>query len=488
MRRACSSSAVAIALAVCIGMAQTADAAILTATPQNFAAVFSGAQGGDTIELVAGDYGSFTGAAKPSTVTIRPQPGAVVTMSLDFSAARNIRIEGVTVNGADIRGSTADVAIVGSRFIDQAVVWAVGMVNRNIVFDADTFEGISVCGACHEGRITVTQSPIGSQPVGVTVTNSHFGGGGESDGIQAGAYGVVIGPGNTFEDIRQGSYARHVDAIQLYGQSHTVIVGNHFRRNSFDIMAPDGGEKEVITDNVFVHDGGQAIQMGGHIETVFAHNTLRNITVGPSGSRGSVLRDNVMMGSEFGSGCSGCPTSHNLFSSSGDASGSSSIVGVPKFVGGANPSTYAGFALAAGSPGKGNASDGLDRGVRFSAPVVPAPPLPAGPGAPSATTAPSVALKVRRSVTWAQLRRGLRVRITVRQRVKLRLALTRNFKRRSLARLRRTAPRAGTRTYVLRPTRARLGSRRAMRITLRVTATDSAGHSRTLRAGIRVRR
>jgi hypothetical protein len=45
------------------------------------------------------------------------------------------------------------------------------------------------------------------------------------------------------------------------------------------------------------------------------------------------------------------------------ASGSN-FLGTPQFVGGANPTTYAGFKLAPGSPGKGAASDGLDVGIR----------------------------------------------------------------------------------------------------------------------------
>ena len=37
--------------------------------------------------------------------------------------------------------------------------------------------------------------------------------------------------------------------------------------------------------------------------------------------------------------------------------------GTPVFVGGSKPTTYAGYRLAAGSPGKGAASDGTDMGI-----------------------------------------------------------------------------------------------------------------------------
>ena len=43
----------------------------------------------------------------------------------------------------------------------------------------------------------------------------------------------------------------------------------------------------------------------------------------------------------------------------------SDFVGTPQFAGGANPNAYAGYALAAGSPGTGRASDGGDLGARI---------------------------------------------------------------------------------------------------------------------------
>ena len=50
----------------------------------------------------------------------------------------------------------------------------------------------------------------------------------------------------------------------------------------------------------------------------------------------------------------------------------SDFIGIPQFVGGSSPNTYAGYALAAGSPGKGKASDGGDVGARVA--LYPRPP------------------------------------------------------------------------------------------------------------------
>lgn len=488
--RALRTAVAAFALAAWLGMAPTAGAAVLPATPANFTAVFGAAGGGDTIELASGDYGRFTGGAKPSTVTIRPAAGAAVIMSVGFSSARNIRIEGVTMGGADISASTSNVTIANSRFTAQAVVKATGMVNAGIVFDGDTFDGISVGANDYEGRLEVVQSPLGTQPVGVTVTNSHFGGGGESDGIQIGAYGVVVGPGNTFEDIQQGNFGRHVDSIQLYGASHTSIVGNLFRRNSVEIMAPDGGHQETITDNVFLHNNGAAIQMGSHEGSVFAHNTVRNILVSmDAGSSAGVVRDNLMIGSSFSTngGCTGCAFSYNLFTSSGDSQGTNTIIAKPVFIGGDNATTYAGFELAAGSPGKSNASDGSDRGARIVQPPAGTAPVPAPTTRARKSARPSLKLALAHRLTWAQLRRGVRVHVTAKERVRVRLTLLRAGAKRSLASVSSRLRKAGTRTYRVKPNRARLGRRRAQTIRLRVTITNVV-EARTVRTTtIRVR-
>jgi hypothetical protein len=490
--RALRTAVSAFALAACLGMAPRAGAAVLPATPANFAAVFAAAGGGDTIELASGDYGRFSGGAKPATVTIRPAAGAAVTMSVGFSSARNIRIEGVAMGSSEFSGSTSNVTIAGSRFTGQAVVKATGMVNAGIVFDGDTFDAISVGANDYEGRLEVVQSPLGSQPVGVTVTNSHFGGGGESDGIQIGAYGVVVGPGNTFTDLQQGNFGRHVDSIQLYGASHTTIVGNFFRHDSEDIMAPDGGNHEVIVDNVFLHDGGAAIQMGTHSGTTFAHNTVRNTSVNiDAGSTDAILRDNLMINASYstsyGSGCSNCSFSYDLFTVSGDSRGTNAIVGKPVFVGGDNATTYAGYELAPGSPGKGTASDGSDRGARIVQP--PAAPAPAPSGAVAARPrGPSLKLRLAHQLTWAQLRRGVRVHVTAKERVRVRLTLLRTGTKRSLASVSSGIRKAGTRTYRVKPKRARLGRRRAQTIKLRVTITNVAGAKTVRTTTIRVRR
>lgn len=307
-------------------------------------------------------------------VTLRPEPGAVVSMAAQFNPASFITLDGLTLTGLDVSGKTHDISVLNSRFTGQADLNMTGNANANILIDGSSFDNISVCAQCAEGRLSVRQYPMGSQPVGVTISNNHFGGPGESDGVQNGAYGVVI-TGNEFDGIVQGNYGRHVDSIQLYGQSHTTITNNYLHNFSTAIMAPDGGDHEVINNNVFIAPSGpsSAIQFGHHDGTTFIHNTVKNTDVhtwvgsGDSDpNRNVVLRDNVMINAGFvASGCVSCTNSYNMFTTR--ASGTNAITATPTFVGGVNPTTYAGWALAPGSPGKGNASDANDRGINPNA-------------------------------------------------------------------------------------------------------------------------
>ncbi|HEY4098437.1 MAG TPA: right-handed parallel beta-helix repeat-containing protein, partial [Baekduia sp.] len=248
--------------------------------------------------------------------------------------------------------------------------------------------GISVCASCAEGRLEVRQYPLGSQPVGVTISHNHFGGAGQSDGVQDGAYGVVI-DGNTFDGIVQaGGYTRHVDSIQLYGQSHTTISNNYMRNFTTAIMAPDGGDHEVVANNVIISPtaNASAVQFGHQNGTTFTHNTVKNTDVhawvgagDATPNRSMVLQDNVMVAAGFvAGGCVSCTVGYNLFSKG--ATGTNALTATPAFAGGSNPTTYAGWALASGSPGKGNASDGTDRGINPGASIPGTPNVPGGSG------------------------------------------------------------------------------------------------------------
>jgi hypothetical protein len=148
-----------------------------------------------------------------------------------------------------------------------------------------------------------------------------------------------------------------------------VVQGNYFHDVEDCIMAPDGTDHETITDNVCVTSGSQyGFTIGADTGSVISHNTF-----GANGLRlyggnqnrassGTTVMDNILSGGNTITG-SGLTVDYNLSPSA--TTGSHAIQGSPTYVGGSKPTTKAGYALASGSLGKGNASDGKDRGARF---------------------------------------------------------------------------------------------------------------------------
>ncbi len=331
-------------------------------TPATFSGAYSAAGARTVLLLASGDYGSFQGSAKPGTVVIKAAPGATATMRVKFNGAANLELDGLTFGEIEMTGSTHNIVIRNSTVKGQTTLRTGYLQNANILFDHNVHPAWDKCDGCGEGRVWLPQKT--SQPSGITIENSRFGPGGDSDGIQNGSNGTRI-LNNEFVGIKQVDNGRaHADSIQLYGSSNTVISGNYFHDDSVHIMAPDGGDHEIVTDNVFVAvpQYRPAIQFGAHEGTQFVHNTVRGVDVHMDSknnndpSSDGILRDNVMMSSSFnfsnGGGCVHCAVDHNL-------------MGGAVFVGGANPASYAGFELAPGSPGKGAATDGTDQGARI---------------------------------------------------------------------------------------------------------------------------
>src|SRR4051794_21967700 len=78
-----------VASLAALGLAPAARADDRPATPATFAAVFDAAQPGDTVLLASGEYGTFPGKLEPGMVTIKAQPGATASMTVNFSPAAN---------------------------------------------------------------------------------------------------------------------------------------------------------------------------------------------------------------------------------------------------------------------------------------------------------------------------------------------------------------------------------------------------------------
>lgn len=380
-----------VAAFAAVAVPGSARAAEYSATPSTFPTVFANAQAGDIILLASGDYGRFNGAMKSGEVVLRPQPGATPTMELYFSPARNITIDGLKLTDIIIGDSrTKNITVRNSDIPGQTVIRTSEIDNANILFDRNVHRDYSPCSdGCYDGRVTLPGSDNQAFS-GVTIQNSEFTGG-MADGIQNGARGTRI-LNNTFHDLVPGpadGSGQHTDAIQLYGSRETLIKGNYFYDTGSRIMAPDGAVREIIEDNVF--GPGRypySIMLWSDDHSIIRHNTLApgdcwfNLRCGivslgskVSGCRfpdscdpgvGTIVQDNILATVSVSDGHASFTSSHNLFNVS-TGRGERDAEGQPRFAGGPEPASYAGFALAAGSLGKGTASDGLDRGIRVTA-------------------------------------------------------------------------------------------------------------------------
>lgn len=378
------------ASAAVFGFAGAAHAACTTTLNPgaNVATAVSNAAAGSTVCLNAGSYGTqaFTNISKTSDVVITSTSGTGAIIAPTIWASTHLKFQNLTISGASVQDASTYVSFVGSTFTGQAVVKATGSATH-ILFDTSTFDGITVCTSCYEGRLQIASGG------GVTVTNSHFGGGGESDGIQIGSNGAIIGPGNVFEGLLQGNYTRHIDSIQGYGQSNTTIQGNYFTNDTIYVGFYDGGTNETIKNNFFgpSSTNEQKLQLGSIQGLTFVHNTVKGNFVVAQGAKsgsarnsGATYQYNVFDGTSIADtgdqpGCAtSCVYSYNLFSSASNARGTNNVTGAPTYTGGtATTTNWSNYALTSASYGYRAGDNSSNLGIGYYGPaasvVVPAP-------------------------------------------------------------------------------------------------------------------
>ena len=295
-----------------------------------------------------------------------------------------VRIQDVVIQGAGIQACSQHIQILNSQFSGDGLAirndGCTPNTNLDILIDGNTFYNLP--GATWEGRVSI-YSP--NDPSGITLSNNIFGQGGCSDGLQiiGNTGGLHVGPGNIFRDLLQGSCGPHVDAIQEYGAgANNVIEGNYFINNTVNIGIYDGGSpNSVVRNNVFDVPNGsnQALQLGGINGMVMEHNTFKNTILGV-GTKSSmsqntnwVVQNNIFENSDFTAsgdqpGCgSNCIVRYNLKSNGGttNPTGTNNITGNAQYVGVGSVTNWAGWQLAAGSPGKNAGNDGLDMGTTY---------------------------------------------------------------------------------------------------------------------------
>lgn len=372
----------------------------------NVASAVSSASNGTVICLNSGSYGNvdFTNIRRSDFVTLRSASGQGARMSI--GAVYNssfIRFDSLTFDSVAVRECSSDLQFTNSTWTSGGgglgfiYTTACSQSDMRLVVDGATFASVGRAG--YEGRLSVRGVR------GLTIKNSVFSGqpsnaADASDGVMlvGGSTNVTIGPGNVFRDIIQSQCGSvHCDAIQMYGNgSGTVITGNYFVNNTIHIGNYDGGSpNSKITNNIFIGgQSGQNLQIGGIQGMLVEHNTFRNAVMavgtkaGDSPNSGWTIQNNIfdnaaLIASGDQPGCgSGCVVHNNLKSNGGSTNpaGTNSIAGTVVYAGSGSLTNWAGWQLAAGSPGKAAATDGKDVGVVLgtsgSQPDTTPPPAP----------------------------------------------------------------------------------------------------------------
>lgn len=332
---------------------------------------------GGTVCLNAGTYTFNASVTKSSMTMSRPADGVsrsqVTLTTINTNSSQYLRFHNVTTGtgGHEIGSGSVHIQLTDIDFNGPLCIRPTS-ANRDWLIDGSIFDGLGE--ACNEGRLGIVGS---GSPNGVTISNNHFGGGGASDGIQltGNAAGTVIGPGNVFEDI-QGCGAIHCDAIQGYFAEDMTLTGNYFGGNM------DGGHLAgfdcnwgpiTATNNVFKDTGADQVDIGlsGVNGDSWIHNTMGpNVTFqiyggnpGNCTNSNMTIRNNAIRGScQLSQLGSGNTIDYNTNTTS-NCRGSNGVNGNPTFVGGTDPTTWAGWELSSGSPGENAASDALDAGI-----------------------------------------------------------------------------------------------------------------------------
>jgi hypothetical protein len=355
-------------------------------TTSTFASAFSSATTGAVLCLAPGSYGAFTGAAKAGTVTLISDSSVGGTQTnvtfssanLD-SSARNLVIDTVSIGGSNITATGAMHILFHNIHWTSSVCFTegVGSTNFDVIYDGGDFTNIGQ--SCTEGRFGINVSPAGTPRTGNTgpvVKNTVFSGSGPSDGVQTtgnGPSGVVIGPGNTFINILEsGCGAVHCDPIQPFSLGGAITITGNFFYNDSSMIADYDCDGPVNLDNNVFHTAANPVSLSGASNSTVTHNTFDSGTTlqiyagnpGNCTNSNMTITNNILQGGTDFHNVTGT-IDYNLAALSADR-GVHGVSGTPVYIGGTTPSTYAGWQLAGGSPGKNAANDGKDIGVTFA--------------------------------------------------------------------------------------------------------------------------
>jgi hypothetical protein len=346
------------------------------ATPANFAAQVSAATGGQTICLASGDYGTWSGTNK--AITIRKAAGATPTMRYSFgSDDSGITLDGMSEMGGRISSGAANITVRNSAF-DTCAHFSGSQTN--VVFDSNTH--ININATCGNSRLGLNAS-------GVTIRNSLMQGG-DTDGAFISANGVVV-ENNRFINLCEGPTGNHTDGLQFADPnaigtpdaSQSLGYNAVVRRNFFSFTGcrngyaqalssyDSGTQGALIEDNVVDTTRPWGIELYSDDGSIVRHNTVRYYA-DLQCVFGGLVCGQIALTTKTGSHWDPPGTGTQVYDNVGIVNRSAGSTAArndhnvnPALVTYVGPLTsYAGFRLAAGSVGRGAASNGSDVGIR----------------------------------------------------------------------------------------------------------------------------
>lgn len=416
--------------AVQFGGCSTTTNCNLNATTANFSSQLTATEPGQVLCLASGDYTSFPTSLNEASpgITITSAPGATVEfnsgIAMNLSSTQNVTIDGTAGGGTISINGQLDLETNGDAFQSKALnlifkniafgpyngsVFIEGAENSNIVFDRDTFTSANI--ACTNGSpaglggdfyVFSTATPTTSS--GVTVENSVFVASADLwdpdraiDDLAPMTVENNVFTG--FLDHTESTSCNHIDVLQLFSGTpgttgDTVFTGNLCYDDYGCIEGFDGTSDNTVTDNACFDMERSCVVLYSDVGSTINHNTMETGGADPSGcdtlndasapiqactnenlfENGNKTGDPVGSGELFTNNASDdapnigdtsavATDTNNLWS----GASSPNISGSPSFIGGLNPTTWAGFELTSGSIGYAGGSDGLDVGIRASA-------------------------------------------------------------------------------------------------------------------------
>jgi hypothetical protein len=334
----------------------------LHATPATLGAQISKTKSGQTVCLATGNYGNWTGTGKAVAIAAAPHASPMMTFRFDGDA-HGFTLSGIRGMGGEMTAGARDITIENSAF--SAAVAINGLANANVTFDHDTFVNINNPG-CGGQPARIHLEYGASTSSGVTVEHSLFSGG-DTDGIQTGVSLVI--KNNVFTNLRSpGSDCNHTDSIQGVGSPGVVVQGNLFYNDYDGAVDFDGPSHWLVTDNVcYDVDRGACVTLYGDLGSRVEHNTagprMRVVELdrkpAERAGMGTVVTNNVGPAS-VSDGSSTATDAGNLYAGATGAD----INGIPRFAGGASPTSWSGFALKSIARRRATTARAVDAGIR----------------------------------------------------------------------------------------------------------------------------